>query len=207
MAPIIRAEIPDIAPGEGVAANGDPVVCPREAARQAVEDERIRVLRYQEVLLERRELEEVRYDPNLDYSFLEVCKNGEYYNNSLKPKNILLTSNLQDRASVGRNKPPAALATSLGARRSGHLLSTSKEIERGMLIPTTEVKIKLNKNPKNSKLILNTFQEEEVVEEVATTATMTEEATTSTSEGEVANEEDVIKAVIHKPNDAQVHRS
>ena len=76
-----------------------------------------------------------------------------------------------------------------------------------MLIPTTEVKIKLNKNPKNSKLILNTFQEEEVVEEVATTATMTGEATTNTSEGEVAEakEEDATKAVIHKPNDAQVH--
>ena len=158
MAPIIRAEIPDIAPGEGVAANGDPVVCPREAARQAVEDERVRVLRYQEALLERRELEEVRYDPELDYSILEVCKNGGYYNNSLKPKNILLTSNLQDRASVGRNKPPAASSTSLGARRSRHSLSTSKEIERGMLIPTTEVKIKLNKNPKNSELILSTFQ-------------------------------------------------
>ena len=77
MAPIIRAEIPDIAPGEGVAANGVPVVCPRKTARQAVEDERIRVLCYQELLLERRELEDVRYDPELDYSFLEVCKNGQ----------------------------------------------------------------------------------------------------------------------------------
>ena len=63
MAPIIRAEIPDIAPWGGEAANGEPVVCSREAARQDVKDKRVRVLRYQEALLERRELEEVKYDP------------------------------------------------------------------------------------------------------------------------------------------------
>ena len=33
MAPFICAEIPEIAPWGGVAANGEPVVCPREAAR------------------------------------------------------------------------------------------------------------------------------------------------------------------------------
>ena len=165
-----------------MAANGVPVECPREAARKAVEDERIRVLRYQEMLLERRELEEVRYDPELDYSFLEVCKN---YNNSVTPKNILLTTNLQVRGSAELNKPPAVSPTYPGVKRSGHLLSISNVTKRGVLKTTTEVKIKPTKNPKNSDLILNTFQEEEVVEEVATTATMTEEATTSSSEGEV----------------------
>ena len=46
-----------------------------------------------------------------------------------------------------------------------------------MLKPTTEVKLN-NKDPKNSKLILNIFQEE-VVKEVATVATKTEEETST----------------------------
>ena len=78
MAPIIRADIPEIMPRGGLAANGEPLLGPREAARLAVEQERVRVLTYQEDLMERRELDEVKYDPEYDYSFLSICKQGEY---------------------------------------------------------------------------------------------------------------------------------
>ena len=69
LAPIRRAVIPDIAPGEEAEANGAPVADPREEARKVVEDEKIKVLRYQELLLEKRELEEVRYDPELELDY------------------------------------------------------------------------------------------------------------------------------------------
>ena len=111
-----------------MAANGEPLVCPREAAIQAVEDEQVRVLKYQEALLERRKLEEVMYDPKFDYSLLSVCKHGEYHINSQKPKNILLISNLQDKVFVSRSRAPADLSMSRGASASARLLSTSKGI-------------------------------------------------------------------------------
>ena len=53
LAPIRRAVLPDITPGEGAEANGAPVADPREEARKVVEDEKIKVLRYQELLLEK----------------------------------------------------------------------------------------------------------------------------------------------------------
>ena len=74
LAPIRRAVLPEIAPGEGAEANGAPVADPREEARKVVEAERVKVLRHQELLLEKREQEEIRYDPELDYSFLQICK-------------------------------------------------------------------------------------------------------------------------------------
>ena len=87
MAPIIHAVIPEIAPRGGLTANGEPLLGPREAARLAVEQERVRVLKYQDDLLERREIDEVKYDPAYDYSFLSICKLGECAFNLENPKN------------------------------------------------------------------------------------------------------------------------
>ena len=102
------------------------------------------------------------------------------------------------------SRPPVRTPMYPGVKHSGHLLSISNVTRKGVLKATNEVKIKPNNNPKNSNLILNTFQ----AEEVATTATITEEATTSSSEEvEVAEakEEDATKAVHHNPKDAQDH--
>ena len=78
LAPIIHAVIPEIVPRGGLTASGEPLLGPREAARMAVEQERVRVLKYQEDLMERREIDEVKYDPAYDYSFLSICKQGKY---------------------------------------------------------------------------------------------------------------------------------
>ena len=131
MAPIRREILPDIAPGEEAEANGAPVADPREEARQVVEDEKIKVLRYQELLLEKREREEARYDPDLDYLFLQVCKNGRKtltnvtnltnFTNLTKPKNILINPHVQARVSVKTRQHPVRMHISSGVRLSGHL--------------------------------------------------------------------------------------
>ena len=66
--PVRRADLQ----GAGAEANGEPAVDLREEARRVVEAEKLKVLRHQELLLERREQEEIRYDPELDYSFLKI---------------------------------------------------------------------------------------------------------------------------------------
>ena len=53
LAPIIHAVIPELVPRGGLTASGEPFLGPREAARLAVEQERVRVLKYQEDLMER----------------------------------------------------------------------------------------------------------------------------------------------------------
>ena len=78
LASLIHAVIPEIVPRGGLTASGEPLLGPREAARLAVEQERVRVLKYQEDLMERREIDEVKYDPAYDYSFLSICKLGKY---------------------------------------------------------------------------------------------------------------------------------
>ena len=76
-------------------------VDPREEARKVVEAEKVKVLKHQELLLERREQEEIRYDPELDYSFLHVCKNGtKNLTNLTKTESILITHPFQVRGSA-----------------------------------------------------------------------------------------------------------
>ena len=98
--------------------------------------------------------------PEFDYSFLSICKQGEYHINSQKPKNILLIPNLQDKASVSRSRARADSCTCPGASASARLPSTSKGTEREMLKPTTGVKLN-DKALKTSKLITNISQETE----------------------------------------------
>ena len=50
LAPIRRAVLPEIASGEGAEANGAQVADTREEARKVVEAEKVKVLRYQELL-------------------------------------------------------------------------------------------------------------------------------------------------------------
>ena len=105
LAPVRRADLPDIVPGEGAEANGAPVADPREEARRVVQAEKVKVLRHQELLLERREQEEIRCDPELDYSFLQICRQGTP--NLTKIDNILITHSSQDRGSARTSSPPA----------------------------------------------------------------------------------------------------
>lgn len=97
LALVRRADLPDIVPGAGAEADGAPVADPREEARRVVEAEKVKVLRHQELLLERREQEEIRYDPELDYSFLQICRQGT---TNLTKINNLLTNLPQDRGSA-----------------------------------------------------------------------------------------------------------
>ena len=76
LAPVRRAELPDIVQETGAGANEAHAGDPREEARKVVEAEKVKVLRHQELLMERREREEIRYDPELDYSFLQICRQG-----------------------------------------------------------------------------------------------------------------------------------
>ena len=50
--------------------------------------------------MKRRALDEVKYDPEFDYSFLSICKHGEYKSNSQNPKNIVLIPNSQAKSFV-----------------------------------------------------------------------------------------------------------
>ena len=104
LALVRRADLPDIVPGAGAEADGAPVAAPREEARRVVEAEKVKVLRHQELLLERREQEEIRYDPELDYSFLQICRQGTP---NLTKTNNLLTNLTQGRGSARTSSPPA----------------------------------------------------------------------------------------------------
>ena len=65
LAPVRRAELPDIVQETGAGANEAHAADPREEARRVVEAEKVKVLRHQE---------EIRYDPELDYSFRSAAK-------------------------------------------------------------------------------------------------------------------------------------
>ena len=144
LAPIIHAVIPEIVPRGGLTASGEPLLGPREAARLAVEQERVRVLKYQEDLMERREIDEVKYDPAYDYSFLSICKQGEYSINSKTSKNHLVTQNSQGKVSVNRNRARADSCTCPGLNVSEPSRCTNSGIERGMLRTIPEVNVNIN---------------------------------------------------------------
>ena len=78
-------------------------------------------------------MDEVKYDPTYDYSFLSICKLGKYPVNFEIPKNGVIWSNSQAKGSVNRNRARADLLTCPGPNVSEPLRSTSLVIEREQL--------------------------------------------------------------------------
>ena len=62
-----------------------------------VEAEKQKVLTYHEQLMEKREKEEIPYNPDLDYSFLRICKMGK---SNITPRNQVLKPIPQVRVSA-----------------------------------------------------------------------------------------------------------
>ena len=146
-----------------------------DKAKLAVEQERIRALKQHEAIMEARAREEVKYDANYDFSFLSICRLGEYPIISNTPKNDIITAPVQVRGSASRNKARADMLTCLGPSASEPLRSSNPRTERELPLTIPEEVI-INKTVNESH---NLLTQPSQVDEVVTLKT---EALTSSSE-------------------------
>ena len=139
--PIIRQPDVNIAQPGGQA--GEPQLGQGDQAKIAVEAERVRALRQHEATMEARAREEIKYDANYDFSFLSICRLGEYQINSNPTDNNFINTPAQARDSVDKSKATAATLIYPGQRRSEHSRSSRARTERGLL-PTIQEEVSTN---------------------------------------------------------------
>ena len=125
--------------------------------------------------MEARAREEIKYDANYDFSFLSICRLGEYQFNSNPTDNDIINTPAQARDFVDKSKATAATLIYPGQRRSEHSRSSRARTERG-LPPTIREEVSTNKTSNTSHISLTNLSQ---VDEVATRKT---EAPTNTRE-------------------------
>ena len=125
--------------------------------------------------MEARAREEVKYNANYDFSFLSICRLGEYLIILNIPKNDIITAPVQVRGSASRNKARADMLTCLGPSASEPLRSSNPRTERELPLTIPEEVI-INKTVNESH---NLLTQPSQVDEVVTLKT---EALTSSSE-------------------------
>ena len=125
--------------------------------------------------MEARAREEVKYDANYDFSFLSICRLGEYPIISNPTKNDIINTPVQVRGSVDRNKEIADMHICPGPRCSEPSRSSNPRTERELPLTIPEEVI-INKTSNESN---NSLTQLSQVDEVVTLKT---EAPTSSSE-------------------------
>ena len=144
-----------------------------ERARLAVEDERRRAVEIYEANAEAQARDVVPYNPDYDFSFLQICKYKSNSNEHDTNKNLPTQADL-GRASAVESRGVAATRTSPGRRPTGASRPSSPRIENVPQVTTPEVR-ELKNNP-TQLTNYPKVEEEEVTKTVAPTSSAEEVA-------------------------------
>ena len=109
----------------------------------------------------------MKYYANYDYSFLSICRLGEYPIISDIPKNDIITAPVQVRGSVSRNRARADMLTCPGPSASEPLRLSNPMTERELLLTIPEEVI-INKTVKESHNLLTQLSQVDEVEALKT---------------------------------------